>query len=663
MKNTLSKVRLIGIGIVLLAGIAVAVFLALSRQDNRQRASTSTGTASIRFLAPGGTSMVTPNSTATITIQATGTGQSQVDGFQVVANITGSIPTNLSLEPAAIPDLTAVSSSITDVSGGKRLMLAFITKDPQKPFNANGASVTLATLRFTAPTSGTLSISPDPSLSKILQSNTSTDLLGPITNSVFSFTTPATATPIVTPSPTPLPVVCWSRVVVPTTGSPYWPNGCKGSPISQACSQVIVTLTADEIAGYNSWVAAGRPAIPGCTNPSPTPSPTATVRPTTTPVVTPSPTPVVITPNPVNWVTSRVSLSADDFYILQTNGKRYTPRGTVTRMTSDPGSPTYTTLEVEWTEQTLPQRMYMYLYSDGTDWWVSEFRSYSDAPNYPQFAYFKPGVTYADRSAKSGFFRTRLGSTFTGNFDSKGATDVYRGDLLDTANAPRIVFTNMRLRGFTQYSGPWATTSPSPTASPTPIVTATATPTVRPTSTSTPSLAPTATPTSLARSFGMKVNFASLSKSYSGPIQARVSWGFPSTNAPQQSKTVTFTRDSTGNYVGMFDRAGAEPLPANIWITIKGEKHVQRLYTALTASADNQVFDLTSKAMLPGDLPTQDGVANLEDLGRVVALLAKRTLTSDDLFAADVNYDGIINAADISAILATLMNRADESGR
>ena len=75
----------------------------------------------------------------------------------------------------------------------------------------------------------------------------------------------------------------------------------------------------------------------------------------------------------IAWTTDRVALTADDL-TLEANdlvfGKDVSPR-----LHSDPGDDDYWTLEVEWTEQDVEQRLFMYFGSDGRDWWVDEIRT------------------------------------------------------------------------------------------------------------------------------------------------------------------------------------------------------------------------------------------------------------------------------------------------
>jgi hypothetical protein len=103
----------------------------------------------------------------------------------------------------------------------------------------------------------------------------------------------------------------------------------------------------------------------------------------------------------VAWTTEHVALAADDFR-LEVNdlvfGEDVWPA-----VDSDPGGPDYWTLEVEWTEQGLEQRLFMYFGSDGTDWWVDEIRTYDGQ---------EPGDWV---SALGPFFTTPLGEAFEGD--------------------------------------------------------------------------------------------------------------------------------------------------------------------------------------------------------------------------------------------------------
>lgn len=98
----------------------------------------------------------------------------------------------------------------------------------------------------------------------------------------------------------------------------------------------------------------------------------------------------------IDWRTEVVALAADTLTI-ETGGRAFTAVGVPLGYGSDPGGPESWTLEVEWTEGGVGQRLYLYFASDGQDWWVDEIRTYD---GYPQGEW----ITY-----EGPFFRTPLG--------------------------------------------------------------------------------------------------------------------------------------------------------------------------------------------------------------------------------------------------------------
>lgn len=121
--------------------------------------------------------------------------------------------------------------------------------------------------------------------------------------------------------------------------------------------------------------------------------------------------------NPVAWNTPTVSLTADDFWIMA-DGQRYTSANTVVNVHSDPGSATYTTLELIWTEDGREMRLFIYFQADSTSWWSNEIRTYN-------------GQAYGDWLYYYGtFFASPLGAAYRGDIDLTNiATDQFRGEL------------------------------------------------------------------------------------------------------------------------------------------------------------------------------------------------------------------------------------------
>lgn len=81
--------------------------------------------------------------------------------------------------------------------------------------------------------------------------------------------------------------------------------------------------------------------------------------------------------HPINFSTPQVILKADDFYIMA-NGVRYNAQVENVQVHSDPGSSSYTTLELIWYENNTEMRVNMYFSHQPNDFWrVSEVRTYN----------------------------------------------------------------------------------------------------------------------------------------------------------------------------------------------------------------------------------------------------------------------------------------------
>src|SRR3990170_5442216 len=121
-----------------------------------------------------------------------------------------------------------------------------------------------------------------------------------------------------------------------------------------------------------------------------------------TPPTTATPTPVSIK-YPITWVTDTVYMKADSFTIRVNDLYFHADEGTV-NVRSDPGNPTYTTLEAIWQENGVEMRLFMYFHADNTSWWTSEMRIYNGL-NPGDWIYFYNPVP-----------RTPLGQAYFGNY-------------------------------------------------------------------------------------------------------------------------------------------------------------------------------------------------------------------------------------------------------
>jgi hypothetical protein len=125
----------------------------------------------------------------------------------------------------------------------------------------------------------------------------------------------------------------------------------------------------------------------------------------------------------VNWQTAFVSLRATSL-VIDVAGKQFTAAGAQVQLHSDPGDPSYWTLESGWHEHGVEMRLFVYFASDGRDSWATEIRTYNGKPQGDWVAYLGT------------FFRAPLGSSFTGDLDladAKSGTSLHlRGVQLST---------------------------------------------------------------------------------------------------------------------------------------------------------------------------------------------------------------------------------------
>jgi hypothetical protein len=149
--------------------------------------------------------------------------------------------------------------------------------------------------------------------------------------------------------------------------------------------------------------------------------------------------------NPANkilWKTDQVTLSADDFYI-RINGKKYLANVANVAVSSDPGTPVYTTLELIWNENGVEMRMFVYFKSDASNWWSDEIRTY-DGQNPGNWIFYK--------NAK--FFMTPLGDDYT-----VSGLDIQNDPT--EMNSGLIHFSNLTIS--THFTQPSVTVGPSVT--------------------------------------------------------------------------------------------------------------------------------------------------------------------------------------------------------
>jgi hypothetical protein len=132
------------------------------------------------------------------------------------------------------------------------------------------------------------------------------------------------------------------------------------------------------------------------------------------------------------WETPSARLEASALSIHE-GDKVFTGVVPTVALHSDPGDDTYRTLEVEWTEQGLEQRLFVYFAADEHDWWVTEVRTRDGYPDADWITY--PGP----------LFRTPRGGTFEGDVHLTGGMGRAPGEL---------IIDGLRLTAFAPGTGP-----------------------------------------------------------------------------------------------------------------------------------------------------------------------------------------------------------------
>lgn len=92
----------------------------------------------------------------------------------------------------------------------------------------------------------------------------------------------------------------------------------------------------------------------------------------------------------------------------------------------------------------------------------------------------------------------------------------------------------------------------------------------------------------------------------------------------------------------------------NYRLFVKGPKHLSHGFDLVELKDGNNIFDYTNEELEAGDLSPQDGVINSLDISRLLELLTVDNPSKEQLMIGDLNFDGVINGADINEMLLSL---------
>lgn len=228
------------------------------------QAATQSGTVSLNLL-PSTSTLATGAQTVSMTVSLPG--GTSVDGFQVFATISGTIPSDLAFTPSTPTGTQMVLNEFQKTATTANLKLAFITQNPQSPYTASTAN--LGQFTFTAPASGQMVIAFDNTLTKVVQNSSSQDVLSIPQTATYTFgaspSPTATANPAATATPTPTPTSSTSctRGIQSVSLEPSSQSGYRGKGLTYTvtvwnnddknCDKANFTLSA--ILPFANWTA------------------------------------------------------------------------------------------------------------------------------------------------------------------------------------------------------------------------------------------------------------------------------------------------------------------------------------------------------------------------------------------------------------------------
>jgi len=119
----------------------------------------------------------------------------------------------------------------------------------------------------------------------------------------------------------------------------------------------------------------------------------------------------------VSWDTGYVSLQADEFRIVA-DGKNFYANVYEVDVHSNAGDETRCTLELEWDENGVEMRLYIYFHANDFYWWANEIWTY-DGQEDGNWIYYT-----------GTFFKTNIGTAFTGDVDLQSdENNTHKGEI------------------------------------------------------------------------------------------------------------------------------------------------------------------------------------------------------------------------------------------
>lgn len=186
------------------------------------------------------------------------------------------------------------------------------------------------------------------------------------------------------------------------------------------------------------------------------------------------------------------------------------------------------------------------------------------------------------------------------------------------------------------------------------------TPKSTPTPTPTNAAASTLPPKKYLKTLTIITDFAGVPRQRHPIIPARVQIGVADSATSLFNQILEFTPGQDNHFSAKLDLSATNFEAGQIyWVTVKGEKHLQRFFGNLTLGED-YTLEATGKPLIPGDIPPQDGVANNNDINLIFSAIGQANQKIKEFNLADLNYDGVINSLDSSLFIQALQIKYDE---
>jgi hypothetical protein len=195
---------------------------------------------------------------------------------------------------------------------------------------------------------------------------------------------------------------------------------------------------------------------------------------------------------------------------------------------------------------------------------------------------------------------------------------------------------------------------------------------------------PTPSPTSLRwyQILKFRIKFGGVEGDSADGAKVRIRFTKLASGFDYQTPPVDVAYAGNGVYETIIALVGQNPIIPVVdgyTIFVKGEKHLARkfcyqtgqssrclgngyIYIGATNIPSTQTFDFSGLPLEPGDLAIQDGVADINDFGKIRALLSKTCsqLSVEEKATADLDYSGCVNIRDAFLMRKTLEAKYDE---